>query len=72
MAGGNTEVFAGAVGTLLQLAMFAGRPWHPLQANKPDAMIPIRRIELAGELIGVLRGRSAAHSNLPMLDYYFR
>jgi hypothetical protein len=39
--------------------MFAGRPLHPFQANSPDAMIPIRRIDLAGELNDVLRGRSA-------------
>lgn len=60
MAGGNAEVFAGAVGTLLQLAMFAGRPLHPFQANSPDAMMPITRIDLVGELNNdVLRGRNA-------------
>jgi hypothetical protein len=43
----------------VQVAMFAGRPWHPFQVDKPAAIIPIRRMDPARELSDVLRGRGA-------------
>src|ERR1700757_4260564 len=32
-AGGITEVFDGGVGIVLQLATFAGKPWHCISAH---------------------------------------
>jgi hypothetical protein len=50
IAGGRTEVFAGGVGVIAQLATFEGSPWHPLQTNVAKKIIPTRikahRVEL--------------------------